>query len=95
MQQDLASRLKAKIEELIARCEKLEGENSALSAELRRCSEELDKKNEKLKEQERQLDHLRLKEAFLGTSADRSQARRKIAGLIREIDECVNLLDEA
>ena len=35
-----------------------------------------------------------LKEAFLGTSGDRAQARRKVAELIREIDACVSLLNE-
>jgi hypothetical protein len=35
-----------------------------------------------------------LKEAFLGTSGDRMQARRKVARLIKEIDACVSLLDE-
>ncbi|MCR5709570.1 MAG: hypothetical protein K6G79_03705 [Bacteroidales bacterium] len=94
MEQDLAFRLKTKVEELIARCERLSGENDGLRTALARCEEDNRKKNEKIKEQEKQLDSLRLKEAFLGSSADRLQARRKIAGLMKEIDECVNLLNE-
>ena len=94
MEQDLATRLKSKIEELVSRYETLDRENADLKNRLSRCERELDKKDTKLKELERQLDTIRLKEAFLGTSEDRTQARRKVARLIKEIDACVALLNE-
>ena len=94
MEQDLATRLKSRIEELVSRYETLDRENADLKARLSRCERELDKKDTKLKELERQLDTIRLKEAFLGTSEDRAQARRKVARLIKEIDACVALLNE-
>ena len=94
MEQDLATRLKTKIEELVSRYETLDRENADLKARLSRCERELDKKDTKLNELERQLDTIRLKEAFLGTSEDRAQARRKVARLIKEIDACVALLNE-
>lgn len=94
MEQDLATRLKSRIEELVSRYETLDRENADLKARLSRCERELDKKDTKLNELERQLDTIRLKEAFLGTSEDRAQARRKVARLIKEIDACVALLNE-
>lgn len=94
MEQDLATRLKSRIEELVSRYETLDRENADLKARLSRCERELDKKDTKLKELDRQLDTIRLKEAFLGTSEDRAQARRKVARLIKEIDACVALLNE-
>ena len=94
MDQDLATRLKSRIEELVSRYETLDRENADLKARLSRCKRELDKKDTKLNELERQLDTIRLKEAFLGTSEDRAQARRKVARLIKEIDACVALLNE-
>lgn len=94
MEQDLATRLKSRIEELVSRYETLDRENAYLKARLSRCERELDKKDTKLNELERQLDTIRLKEAFLGTSEDRAQARRKVARLIKEIDACVALLNE-
>ena len=94
MEQDVATRLKAKIEVLLSRYETLDRENAEIKARLARCEKELERKDTKLKELEKQTDILRLKEAFLGTSDDRTQARRKIARLIREIDACVNLLNE-
>ena len=90
----MATRLKAKIEVLLSRYETLDRENAEIKARLARCEKELERKDTKLKELEKQTDILRLKEAFLGTSDDRTQARRKIARLIREIDACVNLLNE-
>ena len=94
MEQDVATRLKARIEVLLSRYETLDRENADIKARLARCEKELERKDNKIKELERQTDILRLKEAFLGTSDDRAQARRKIARLIKEIDACVNLLNE-
>ena len=94
MEQDLAIRLKSKVEELISRYEVLDRENREIKAMLSRYETEISKKDNKLKELEKQISDLRLKEAFLGTSGDRAQARRKVAGLIKEIDACVSLLNE-
>ena len=94
MQQELAHRLKSKVEELIARSERLSMENATLRKALMEDEAKLLKKNDRIIELERQLENLRLKEAFLGTSADRTQARRKIGELIKEIDACVNLLSD-
>lgn len=94
MAQDLAIRLKTKVEELVGRYETLARENVELKARLDRCEKDISKKDLKIKELEKQIENLRLKEAFLGTTSDRTQARRKVARLIKEIDACVSLLDE-
>ena len=78
MEQDVATRLKSRIEELVSRYETLDRENVDLKARLARCEKELNKKETKLKDIEKQIDTLRLKDAFLGTSGDRTQARRMI-----------------
>lgn len=90
----MASRLASKVEELVARYETLSRENADMKARLARLEKGNSTKDQKIKELEKQIDNLRLKEAFLGTSGDRAQARRKVAGLIKEIDECVRLIDE-
>ena len=94
MEQDLATRLKSRIEELVSRYETLDRENADLKTRLVRCERELEKKDTKLKDIEKQIDTLRLKDAFLGTTGDRTQARKMIARLIKEIDACVGLLNE-
>ena len=50
MEQDLAIRLKSKVEELIARYETLDRENAEIKARLSRYEAELNKKDNKLKE---------------------------------------------
>ena len=94
MGQDLAERLKSKVEQLIARCETLDRENADLKALLTRYEADKNKKENRIKDLEKQIENLRLKEAFLGTSVDRVQARRKVARLIKEIDACVSLLGQ-
>ena len=94
MEKDLAIRLKTKVEELIARYETLDRENAALRASLEKLETDNQKKDLKIKELEKQIDNLRLKETFLGTSADRTQAKKKVARMIKEIDACVSLLND-
>ena len=94
MEQDLANRLKTKVEELIARYETLDRENAALRQSLAKSETDNQKKEQKIKELEKQIDNLRLKEAFLGTSGDRTQAKKKVARMIKEIDACVSLLND-
>ena len=94
MEQDLANRLKAKVEELISRYESLSRENADLRASLARYESDNLKKEQRVKELEKKIDNLRLKDAFLGTAVDRTQAKKKVARLIKEIDECVNLLND-
>lgn len=94
MEQDLAIRLKTKVEELIARYETLDRENATLRQSLAKCEADNQKKELKIKDLEKQIDNLRLKEAFLGASDDRTQAKKKVARMIKEIDACVSLLNE-
>jgi phage shock protein A len=94
MEQDLANRLKTKVEELIARYETLDRENAALRQSLAKSETDNQKKEQRIKDLEKQIDNLRLKEAFLGTSGDRTQAKKKVARMIKEIDACVSLLND-
>ena len=94
MENDLAIRLKSKVEELISRYETLDRENAVIKAKLDRVEAELTKKDNKITELEKQIKDLRLKEVFLGTAADRTQATRTVSRLIKEIDACVSLLSE-
>ena len=66
MENDLAIRLKSKVEELISRYETLDRENAVIKAKLDRVEAELTKKDNKITELEKQIKDLRLKEVFLG-----------------------------
>ena len=58
MGQDLALRLKTKVEELVARYETLARENADLKARLARCETDITKKDLKIKELEKQIENL-------------------------------------
>ena len=91
---EVTQRLGEKIEELISRYETLKKENASLRESLLRKDKQLQDKTKKLDELEKNIGDLRLKEAFLGLSADPAQAKKKVARLIKEIDSCIALLTE-
>ncbi len=94
MPQDAVDRLRAKIEQLVSRYETLERENAALRARIETGEAELRTKQEKITKLEKQIGDLRLKEAFAGASGDTAQAKRKVAGLIKDIDDCLAMLGQ-
>lgn len=47
----------------------------------------------RISELERQIDNFKLKEAFVASGADNSEARKKIDSIIKEIDRCITLME--
>lgn len=91
---EVISSLDTKVRELIARYESLKKENVALKEALAQKDELLHSTNNKLEQLEKQTDKLRLKDAFLGMSADPAAAKKKVSQLIKEIDSCIKLLND-
>lgn len=90
---DVVKRLSLKIEELVSRYENLKLENESLKADIAVKDKQLKSTTEKLNNLDKEIGNLRLKEAFMGLSADPAQAKKKVARLIKEIDSCIALLD--
>ena len=65
MENDLAIRLKSKVEELISRYETLDRENAVIKAKLDRVEAELTKKDNKITELEKQIKDLEEKQNLL------------------------------
>ncbi len=93
MSEDVATRLKSKIEELISRYEAVRSENKELKERLEQAVAQNDTKTQKLNRLEKQIENLQLKKAFTDTSGDNTQAKRKVVSLIKEIDKCMELLN--
>lgn len=93
MSEDVATRLKSKIEELISRYEAVRSENKELKERLEQAVAQNDIKTQKLNRLEKQIENLQLKKAFTDTSGDNTQAKRKVVSLIKEIDKCMELLN--
>ncbi len=81
------------IRTLISLYEKKKGEYESVSEKLRQSEEKMEEYREQIYELERQVDSLKLKNAFLSTSGD-EEAKEKIDRLIREIDKCIAMLEK-
>ncbi|MBQ8071242.1 MAG: hypothetical protein IJ202_10375 [Bacteroidales bacterium] len=86
--------IKKSIERLIARYESERSERIALEEEVKRLQALNEVYGKRITELERQVENLKLTEAFTGSSPDKSAAKEKIDKLIREIDKCISLLEK-
>jgi len=85
--------LNRKIDELIKNyntlkeeCENLKSLNESLKTSVQSGEEEM-------KELEKKYDRVKLSGAILGDGENANEAKRKITELVREIDNCIALLD--
>ncbi len=86
--------IKTNIEKLISLYETEKQRSEGLAAELEQCRAELASCKEKAAELDAQIDNLRLQYAFSG-AGDPALAKARITKLVREIDRCIKLLEEA
>lgn len=84
--------LKQRIGRLVAAYESEKVERERLQAELQEAVMRNETYRKQIKELERQIDNLRLAEAFRSAEGD-AGTRKTIDRLIREIDRCIALLE--
>lgn len=84
--------IKKDIERLIALYEGERQKRLNLMSELEKSKAENESYRKQITDLERQVDNLRLTEAFTSSSGNDSGAKDKIEKLIREIDKCISLL---
>ena len=81
-----------KITRLIAAYEKERSERIKLQEELSQSQALNETYRKQILELERQIDNLKLSEAFKGTAGNGSEAKKKVDALLREIDRCIKLI---
>ncbi len=81
------------IEKLIALYESERETKRRLQAELENSRSLNEAYRKQITDLERQVDNLKLTEAFVSPGGSDSAAREKIEKLIREIDKCISLLE--
>lgn len=81
-------------QQLAARCEKLETENTSLQKQLRDSERELAGSSQKIQLLEGDLKSARIARGVASGSEDTELAKAKINTLMREIDRCIALLNE-
>ena len=85
--------VKDRIRQLIAAYESEKMENKRLHTELEQTRMQNETYRKQIIELERQIDNLKLTEAFMAGGADTSAAKKKIDRLMKEIDRCIALME--
>lgn len=85
--------IKQKIAQLIAAYESEKAECDRLRSELEKSAQQNEAYEKQIIELERQIDNLKLTEAFMAGGADTAAAKKKINSLMKEIDRCIALME--
>ena len=85
--------VKDRIRQLIAAYESERMERKKLQTELEQTRLQNEAYRKQIIELERQIDNLKLTEAFMAGSNDTAAAKKKIDRLIKEIDRCITLME--
>ena len=85
--------VKQKIRQLIAAYEAEKMERIRLQAALDQVQTQNEAYRKQITELERQIDNLKLAEAFKAGGAGSHEAKKKINSLIKEIDRCITLME--
>ncbi|MDX9848417.1 MAG: hypothetical protein RBT74_15655 [Tenuifilaceae bacterium] len=85
--------LKAKIKELISAYEKLKEENLKLSEQKATLENVLQERELAFLELDRKYNQQQLAKAFVASSEDAHDAKIKVNRIVREIDQCIALLN--
>jgi len=85
--------VKQKIQQLIAAYEAERMERIRLQSELNQAMDRNETYRKQITELERQIDNLKLAEAFKADGTGSPEAKKKINSLIKEIDRCIALLE--
>lgn len=78
---------------LISAYEREESERVRLEKENGRLAAQCEAYGKQIAELEKKIDRLNLTAALVGTQTDNSESKRKIDGLIKEIDRCIRLME--
>ena len=86
--------IRKNIERLIALYEGERQQKERLVLELRQRDEEIDSYKKQIADLERQVDNLKLTEAFTAPEGSGDAAKEKTDRLLTEIDRCISLLEK-
>lgn len=91
---DIAQLLEERISILINRYKMLKDKYSKLEEENRRLSDELEESNNSYSDLESKFNIFRLAMSVSGQTEDKTEAKRRINQIVRDIDKCIALLNK-
>ena len=89
----MLAKIKQKITQLIAAYEAEKAERIRLQTALEQAESRNETYRKQITELERQIDNLKLAEAFKAGDGTSPEARKKIDSLMKEIDRCIALIE--
>ena len=92
--QQLINQFETKLNKLIFRYEDIEKKNERLEEELARTRDELMEAHKNVVELRSSYSALKMARMVGFSEEDKKQAHRRISGLVRDIDSCLDLLNE-
>jgi len=92
--EELINAFEKKLRKLISEYQSLQIQNSQLKSDLAIEHENLMKAHSEILELRRKNDHLFLANQLGGSGDGRAEAKKQIDKMVREIDQCLALLDE-
>lgn len=93
-QEEIIRQLKYRIRSLMTRYQTLKQENESMAAERNELLTLVDKQKIDILQLEQQLSTARLAQSVIAPERDREAARAQITRIVREIDECMALLNK-
>ncbi len=92
--EELLGSFATKLRNLISEYQLLRAENQLLRRRELQLQEELTATRAKLEELKKQNDHLLLANQLGGSGEDRNTAKQQLEKMVREIDQCLTLLNK-
>lgn len=92
--EELINAFEKKLRKLISEYESLQIQNNKLQAELAQKHENLIIAHGEILELRKKNEHLSLANQLSGPSEGRAEAKKQIDRMVREIDQCLALLDD-
>jgi len=92
--QELIDAFEYKLRKVISEYKSLQAQNKQLKAELTQEHENLMKAHSEILELRKKNDHLSIAVQFGGSTDKKDHAKKQIDKLVREIDQCLALIDE-
>lgn len=91
---NIITKLNENINSLMLLYSKVKENNIVLSNEVNKLNSELNIYKNKLEETEKKYDNLRLARSVVAGNSDDNEAKLKLNKIIREIDNCIALLNK-
>ena len=92
--EELINAFEKKLRKLISEYQSLQTQNNKLQAELAQKQESLINAHGEILELRKKNEHLSLANQLSGSGEGRTEAKKQIDRMVREIDQCLALLDE-